>query len=218
MKPATILTDRDRAIVDALAVRVRIFTVGQISRGFFGGDDRYAQRRIHRLVEIGLLRLTQMAVRSTPPLDRPLARWSPGDAAPAFQRISSGLIRRWTYRLLQHRSVVTLGPRADGPARRRKSVGVPAPFAAGHDLALGELFLRFISTSPERGVRWIGEAGFDLYWPELVRSGGSIPDAVIQDAKGNAALGIEIGGLYSPARLSRLHATFKKQGVPYELW
>lgn len=218
MKSATILTDRDRTICDSLALRVRLFTVGQISRGFFGGDDRYAQRRVHRLVEIGLLRLTQMAVRSTPPLERPLARWNPGDAPPAFQRISSCLIRRWTYRPLQYLSVVTLGPKVEGPSRRRESIGVPAPFAAGHDLALSELFLRFISASPERDVRWIGEAGFELDWPELGCSGGSIPDAMIRDAEGKPGLGIEIGGLYSPVRLSRLHETFKTQGVPYELW
>lgn len=218
MKPATILTDRDRTICESLALRVRLFTVEQISRGFFGGDDRYTQRRVQRLAEIGLLRLTQLAVRSRPSLDQPLVKWSPGQETPGFQRVSSCLVRRWTYQPLQYRSLVTLGPRAEGPSRRRESIGVSAPFAAGHDLALSELYLRFISTSPERAVRWIGEAGFELYWPELVRSGGSIPDAMIQDASEKAALGIEIGGLYAPTRLSRLHATFVKQEVPYELW
>lgn len=218
MPAPIILSRRDHQLLDTLGFRVRLLTLSQVSRGFFGGDDRYASRRVERLSAARVLVRRSLVARSAPALDAPMVRWNPGSDAPDFASISALLIKRWGRQQTVVANVVSLGSAARKLTGRSGDVRIKHPHQVGHDLALSEVFLRYLDRAPELAGRWVGEDRLDLLTPTKRKGRQAIPDAVLQNAEGAPELAIELGGLYSPQRIEALHQSFSKQELSYEIW
>ena len=218
MPAPIILSRRDHRLLDTLGFRVRLLSLSQVSRGFFGGDDRYASRRVERLSVACVLVRRSLVVRTAPVLDAPVVRWNAGSDAPDFASISAFLIDRWQKQETAITNVVSLGTAARKLTGRSSGMRIKHPHQVGHDLALSEVFLRYLDRAPEIAGRWVGEDRLDLLTSTRGKAKQAVPDAVIQNADGAPELAIELGGLYSPARIETLHQSFAKQELSYEIW
>jgi hypothetical protein len=78
------LTLRDKALLQALAQKVRLFSQRQIADHWWDGELANSRRRLRRLADRGLVQRITVFARPIPVLASPLASWRPGDSAPHF--------------------------------------------------------------------------------------------------------------------------------------
>ena len=88
MSDALHLTPRDRAIMQALVQKVRLFSQRQIVDHWWNGELANSRRRLKRLADRNLLQRSFVMARPAPAFESPLVTWRPGDAAPDFGKIS----------------------------------------------------------------------------------------------------------------------------------
>lgn len=208
------LTDRDREILDTLALRVRVLSLDQIGRHWFAGTAdpaRNAKRRLQSLSAAGLVEVFSMPSRPEVRLDAPVARWERGDPPPDFTRLSTRLTRRWTESAVPTDLVIASkrgGGWMGGFGGRR-----PRRSEVGHDLSLGGVYLRWLTHLRQPGEEWVSEA-------RLRKMGfgddDRIPDALIQD--GSRSTAIEVGGAYPAGKLADFHRFCEGRALTYELW
>lgn len=211
--PWTNLTERDRDILDTLALRVRVLSVGQIAAEWFATTAdpvKNARRRAGELASMGCLSCFPARVRPPLKLTGPIACWKPNDAVPDLKRVSGQLARRWN-EPVESMLLVTATLRAgrwlngDGGRRPRRSEG-------SHDLTVAGVYLHWRRRAPA-GAEWVSEA-------RLRRQGFGderrLPDAmVVMDGTRTV---IEIGGAYSSHKLEEFHEFCWHEGLPYEIW
>ena len=213
-----ILTDRDLSVLDTLAWRVRVMTISQISRAYFGLDDRYASRRVAALARTQLL-VTHSVVARVPGLFlSPMFRWEEGESPPAANRISVKLMERWRNLPALAVTVVTLGSRGAKLVGGNRTARIAHVHQVGHDLGLTEVYIRHLDRVPAIMTRWFGEHALRVLQDSGTESWGLRPDAVMLDSREKVAHAIELGGLYSPARIQALHEALASYGVTYEIW
>ena len=215
--PSFSLTQRDHKILDCLANRVRLLTTDQLSRAFFDGDDRYAKRRSNVLLKAGLLKVSSLVARISPPLDHPLYCWRPGMETPNYNHFSVLLRRRWGRQPSREASIFILGKNANNLVGGRYLGRIKNALQIGHDLALSEVFLHYLRVEPELTRSWFVEDRINKSTLPSKR-GIAIPDAMLVDRSGKPIRAIELGGVYSVKRLRTLHQTFSNWGLSYELW
>lgn len=208
------LTDRDRQIVETLALRVRVLTVEQIARTWFGsnGDPvREAGRRIRRLESHGLVERFTALARPELPLRAPLWSWTPGHAPPCCTALATQLARRWRAPLVATRLVVATkaaGVSIGGAGGRR-----PRASELSHDITLAAVYLNRLGRLAADGDNWISEARL----PGLgYGDHACLPDAVVESHGRQAA--VEVGGAYSARKLAKFHEFCEERRLPYELW
>ena len=216
--PVLQISERDRAILEALGLRVRLFSFAQLCDGYFSGIDSATHRRLEQLSASRLLETQSVVARKLPDLEVPLVRWAPGDAKPNFGHVAANLRHRWSVRRTRTTKVVTLGKNG------ARLLGMPfrarlrQPLHVAHDLALAELFVLYRSRFPEIAGSWIGEDAFGICSRGFHVGGGAVPDALIVDSEYRPTRAIEIGGVYSERRIASLHRSLSKKELPYELW
>lgn len=218
MSTSLILSARDHTLMDCLVHRVQVLNLSQVSRAFFCEDYRYASTRVKRLTQAGLLSVQPLVTRQVPYFGEPLLSWSIGQPQPAFESLSHTLLQRWKCLPSAPTSVITLGANASSLLGIRRGAGIKRALHVGHDLALSEVYLRYLSTRPELAAQWYKEERVLHLLKPSKKARGAIPDAVILNGRGIPALAIEMGGLYSPSRLEALHRSFAKKEIRYELW
>lgn len=209
------LTGREREIVSALASKIKMLSFEQIRREWWPASDaaeRNARRRLSELVEAGLLARERVSARPFLPLDSPVFRWKPGDAAPEYAPLSWQLQKRWTEParevtayLATRRAASIFGGRADGKIKN--------PSQATHDIHLAALYLKIHRDSPTLAAGWIGE---DILAP--TREQQKLPDAILHDREGKPRLVVEFGGAYPTERVQSFHEDCEARALPYELW
>jgi hypothetical protein len=209
------LTGREREIVSALALKIRILAFDEIIRCWWPASKSAktnAQRRLSELVENGLLTRERAFARPRLPLTEPVFRWKPGDAAPDIGGLSYRLQSRWTeppreitVYLATKRAAAIFGGRADGRIKN--------PSQVTHDIHLGALYLKFLREAPTLAAGWIGE---DILAP--TREQQKLPDAILHDAEGRPRLVVEFGGSYPRERVEGFHEDCEARELPYELW
>ena len=212
------LTERDRAILEALGLRVRLFSLAQLSDGYFSGFDCAAKRRVKQLSASRLVDTQSVVTRKLPEFDVPLVRWAPGDSRPNFGQVAAKLQHRWSFLRTRTTKVVTLGKNGARLSGMPPRTRLRQPLHVAHDLALAELFVRYRSRYPEIAASWIGEDIFGTLCRDFHVAGGAVPDALIVDPEHRPTRAIEIGGVYSQRRIASLHRSLSKRELPYELW
>jgi len=87
-----------------------------------------------------------------------------------------------------------------------------------HDLGTAEVLTVTVEQRRAWTDDWIGEDLLKREYPELARRLRVRPDAVTLDKHGDIFKAIEFGGQYSVDRLRRLHESFERQRIRYEIW
>lgn len=215
MKSFVILTARDQALLKALALRVRLFSLRQVAAHWFGGDVSNARRRLRQLEALGLVQSVKVNARPTPRLIAPVIQWHPGDPAPRFGHVAETLTKRWLNRptricrafLATSKTANLFGGKARGELKR--------PLQATHDLGVAAVWMVLDAHSPERADRWRSE---DLLAHTRNKPGDKLPDAFIVNESDNVIEVIEFGGAYDAARVRDFHQDCEHRRTPYELW
>ncbi|MCP5127491.1 MAG: hypothetical protein H6973_18210 [Gammaproteobacteria bacterium] len=207
------LTDRDREILIALTHKVRLMSLDQIARTWWGNSPSALATARKRLTVLSAYALQRMKLNAHPELTLtgPLFAWQPGQATPHFGGLSYRLKKRWD----QAPVPTTVYIATEKAARQFGGFGgkLRRPLQATHDLHVAQLYLQFLQTAPERAALWVSEERFA---PE--RRHEKLPDAVLRDATGNITLVIEFGGAYDSKHVERVHLDCVTRSLPYELW
>lgn len=208
------MTDRDEVILDTLTRRVRVLSLAQVARVWWGsrkGSVAQAKNRLRELEGQGWVEVFSILARPEPPLDSPVTAWTEGGSEPDFGAVSYRLRSRWTEPARHTVAVIAserAGSRFGGAGGRR-----PRASEGTHDLCLAAVYLRLLATEPKRAARWISEA-------KLFESGegrnGRLPDAAIVTRAGKTV--IEFGGAYPPTKIAEFHRFCADRGWGYELW
>lgn len=206
------LTDRDLGILEVLTRRVRVLTVAQISRTWWGGDGTSgATSRLATLAAGGFVRRLRFNAHPELQLLAPVVTWRPGLLAPQFGPLAYALAGRWsrpdelTPAVVATRLAAT---RVGGEGGR-----VPRPSEVSHDITFSGVYLRLRATQPERAALWLSEG-------QLYRQGwgrdGRLPDALIDDPAERTV--IELAGTYPKKKLEAFHRFCEEEELGYELW
>jgi len=202
---------RDNAILEALALRVRLLSLGQITKVFFNDNAKGAHRRMTQLAKSNFVKPVRILARTTPRQQQPIFVWELTQPQPRFQAIVVQLRSRWLTAPTRMTTVYLQG-QATAKLFGAKAIGkLRHIFQASHDLGFAETFLLFLATRPEDAKRWMKE---DLPRKAL----GQIPDGLIVDSNRVPIRAIEYCGLYPAVRLKRFHIHCAKMRLPYELW
>lgn len=211
MSKQTKLTDRDVMVLRALSLQVRLFGQRQLADALWAGDIANTRRRLHRFVDLGLIRRKVVMARPLPELLSPVFVWQPGDEEPDVSQIAFQLQSRWRYRAL--RSTVVFLPTeitVNHFGGRNKAV---MSAQVSHDLGVSEVWLWFCCNHPKYAKAWRGENLITDSEP-----GQSMPDAVLLDANDEPAVLIEFGGDYEAERIAAFHDDAVLRGLPYQIW
>ena len=141
MSDALHLTPRDRAIVQALVQKVRLFSQRQIVDHWWNGELANSRRRLKRLADRNLLQRTFVMARPAPAFESPLMTWRPGDAPPDFGKIAYRCQARWRFRPARQCVVwlaTELASQAYGGTARGE---LKHPTQTTHDLGVAAVWL-----------------------------------------------------------------------------
>jgi hypothetical protein len=205
---------KGREIVFTLIRKIRVVSLPQVARGWWGNSPRdtaNAKRLLDSLVAEGVL--TSFVLRAHPelPLQERIWSWGPGEPRPPYGIISYQARKRWTKPLIPTAVYVasTRSARLYGGSGGR----LAHPLQVTHDLHVSAIYLRLLVDDPQSAERWVSE---DVLAPLL--RGKKIPDAELRDERGCTLKVIEFGGSYPPERIRKVHEDCDRRQVPYELW
>lgn len=218
MLRARIVTpDVHHELLSVLVHRVRLLSVDQVARTWFGAHVdgwRAAKRCLRRLTEMGTLETQQVLAQPVSfPIERPVVSWQPGSSDPDSHAVSYRLKSRWseapkptTVCFATNRGGFMLGGSC-GPPKH------PAQIA--HDLLLAEVYLFIRDRHPELAKAWMGEADY-----EDESRGEKLPDAMIGRSADPAdvLMVIESGGAYDAPRVQAFHEFCKRKRFSYQIW
>lgn len=213
------LTDRDRAILWTLTRKIRVLTLPQVARTWWGNSQSAtatAAKRLSVLIRAELLEVAEPLAHPELLLTEPQLRWCPDLNAdePNFGAIAYRLSSRWNLPVLptrvflaSRRAVKLIGGDIWGRRPRRSE--------ATHDIHLATVYLRCLESVPDVAEAWISEHTI------LAEGGGygeKLPDALIrfEGKSTRESFILEFGGAYRKPKLEEFHAAFAHQS--YELW
>ncbi len=215
MKSLKIITGRDRELLQALALKVRLVSLRQIADHWFGGDVANARRRLRQLVAAGLLQRVNVTARPTPLLVGPVVVWQPGQLAPDFGKVARLIETRWHHRPVRHcatfiattKTANAFGGKARGELKR--------PLQATHDLGVAAVWLRLHREQSDLAAAWRSE---DLLAHTRRGHGDKFPDAFVVNTADEIVAVIEFSGGYDTDRVREFHADCESRRLPYQLW
>lgn len=210
------LTVRDKQILQALCVSVRLFTLEQVAHHWWlKSSNRLAtaRRRMGLLGRVGYLSKQQVLAAPLPSMQTPILSWKPGEAEPDHGAIAWRLQSRWT-QSARMTSAYMATPRASQIFGGKAKGYLKQEYQASHDLGVAQMYLYVLSRAPKLASAWIGE---DVLAP--YRKGQKLPDAVISASPSERPLLVlEFGGAYDRERVQAFHADCRDRGLPYQLW
>ncbi len=206
------LTTRDRLVLEALSLRVRLIGLRQLADALWFGQIANARRRMKRLTVAELVRRETALARPLPDMHAPVCQWQPGQAEPDAGEVSHRLQTRWRYSALRT-TVVYLPTEFTVSYFGGRQRHGPLTTQVTHDLGVTAIWLWFVRHQPKLAATWQGE---DLIAP--LRRGETLPDAVLAGPDGEPALLIEFGGSYRPRRVAAFHDDAALRGLPYQIW
>lgn len=206
------LTERDVVVLQALSLKVRLFSLRQIADVFWCWHVANARRRLRRLIAAGLVRRDVAPAQPLPEMTGPVFAWQPGDGPPNAEQISFRLKTRWKYRALRPTVVYlptesTVEHFGGRPHHHQISTQVT------HDLGVAAIWLRLHLDAPPLAKAWRGE---DLIARE--RRGETLPDALLVGSDQEPAALIEFGGSYGPTRTAELCDDAAMRNLPCQIW
>jgi hypothetical protein len=210
------LTSRDSEILDHLSTSVRLFSLDQIARAWWGNSEdpqKLADERMLRLARAGWVERYSVLVRPLPKITAPVACWRPGKSAADFGKVAWRVQSRW--KKGSRKCLVVVASDRTTKSRLGKSArGIRQYFQLTHDLGVAETFLRFRETRPEEATLWRGEGMI-----ASLRRKRKVPDAIISgDTIWPPKLIVEFAGAYARRRIEVFHWFCEKERLAYELW
>jgi hypothetical protein len=207
------LTERDKQVLSALLLKVRLMSLKQLAGGWWGGETVNARRRLKLLTAGGLLQPLTVAARTLPPLDAPVIVWQPDDPVPDFSGVSRQLQSRWRRRAVRPTRAFIATPKAAQLLGGRGNLQLKHPTQATHDLGVAAVWLHLNEHAPAWAEAWRGE---DLL--AHTRRGETLPDAFIVDEEHEPLWVIEFGGAYDAGRVQEFHEDCQVRQLPYQMW
>jgi hypothetical protein len=211
---ASVLTARDREILEALTRRVRVMTITQIARTWWvtsKHSDANARDRMAALEARGLITKQRALAHPEILVEEPLVRWAPFLPQPNFGKVSYQLQTRWTKPSVMATVISATSQAANqfGGHGGRPSRDVERT----HDIHLAAVFLRYRAQSPSLLQHWVFE---EQIRRERGHTNEMLPDVMLRDPASPRA--VEFGGSYPKAKLEAFHAYCKEKRLHYEIW
>lgn len=205
------LSSTEIQILDALACRVRVLSLDQITRTWTTPGEGQVLHCVERLISFGLVKMEIWEVVVPDTVQAPLFTWKLNAPEPDTWRISEAAKKRWH---LQKSTVFAyqateLAGRLFG-SRSGKKIRI---IERQHDLLLGEVYVDYRRSFPELAERWYGE---DFIPPAPY--GVKNPDAFLLDEKLRPRRVVESAGAYSQKQVRSFHNHCQTNNLPYELW
>lgn len=210
-----VLSPRDNEILDALTIRVRLFSVAQVARTWWSetaDPEANARERLKLLDRAGLIHRFTLMSRPELPLEAPVVVWEPGQEAPDLGAASYTLQSRFCAALEKTPCVIAT-------ARTAAKFGghggrFPKNAEQTHDVHVAAMFLRYRSLKPDLMKYWISEEVIKRTRPKI--KGEKLPDAMIRTEDYERV--IEFGGEYDKEKLLAFHDYCAGRALPYEIW
>ena len=207
-------TARDRALLEALTKKVRVLTVAQIQRAWWGirkprsKISSACRARLKELESRGLIETRSRFAQLEALPNRPLAAWQDGLPEPDFAEVSKVARRRFG----TPPTTVTCLVATDqaGTLLMGKGGDWPAESELSHDLLLAEVYLHMANVLPTRARSWVGEGLIPR------AQGKKVPDALVRDGRHRTA--VELVGKYTAEKLRAFHEHCVAERLAYELW
>lgn len=209
------LTRRDQEIIEALTLRVRLFSLRQLARTWWAGSaagEPQARARMKLLERAGLVTGCTLMARPELELAAPVIAWEPGAAEPDFGAASWQLCSRFTAPL-RHTPCIIATPQA-GVRYGGRGGRFPKAAEQTHDLHVATLFLRYRERHPELVPNWLSEELIKRSRPQI--RGEKLPDALIRTESFTRV--VEFGGEYARGKLEAFHGYCRTRSLPYEVW
>ncbi|MEM6484380.1 MAG: hypothetical protein AAF662_05285 [Pseudomonadota bacterium] len=207
------LTDRDEQILVALSSCIRVLSMDDLVRRFFGEGnavERYGRARVGELADAGLLSIDELLARPIPDLSTPQIDWNPDiQVEPDFGKVSYRLKQRWTEppRATEIVSSTKEASRMTGGANRGYS---PRASEVTHDLCVGRLWCDHRELLKRTGIEWIGEGELRRERADKI-FGGRIPDAILREpGKLEPHTVIDFCGSYSSEKLAAMGSAYSR--------
>ncbi|MFA6043744.1 MAG: hypothetical protein WC718_02060 [Phycisphaerales bacterium] len=215
------LSKRDRAVVETLALRVRVLSVHQAARTWWTDSSaplKACQLRLRELAAMGLLDLFDMLAHPELELATPLTVWQPGLDRPDLAAIAHRARARWTRASVSTTLVCATGEggaKVGGEGGRR-----PRTSEATHDLHVATTFLVMRRQLPTRARSWRSESLLQHRAQALPKANPAprdrLPDAMVRDGRSETA--IEFVGDYATDKMAEFHEYCRRSNLGYELW
>ena len=189
-------------ILDTLARRVRLATVGQLATIVATVDgeataSRRVRRCLQRLEEEGCIVASRLALKIVE-LEHPLFRWHPGDLFNEADRLAWRAAKRVTQ--TKPRRCTIYRVTREGARRCGSGGNVPQcqPTQIEHDLGCTAMLIAVARHNPTMFHAWVGEdeirRSFRPLWPATFRK---VPDAVLVRQDDRVERFLEFCGQYS---------------------
>jgi hypothetical protein len=210
-----VLSPRDKEILDALSIRVRLFSVAQIARTWWSetaDPEANARERLRSLERAGLVSRFTIMSRPELPLEAPVLVWEPGHPAPDLGAASYKLQSRFSAALEKTSCVIAAARAATvfgGYGGR-----FPRQAEQTHDVHVAAMFPKYRSLRPDLIKHWISEEVIKRTRPKI--KGEKLPDAMIRTETYERV--IEFGGEYGKEKLIKFHEYCAAKKLPYEIW
>ena len=205
----TLVRSLTEEVLDALTLRVRVLSFGQVSR-LLGVDALETERVALDLVDAGLLSLEPHIVSELREAEKPLLSWVPDGTTPDFGPVAYALRKRWGTRVEER----LLLPTAEACRRFGGTRVRPRASEWTHDLWMSEVYLRHRALGADD--EWV--SGDTLRSDgEAYLFAGRVPDACLRDSVGEITRVIEGGGEgYGRTKIQAMHGDYAT--YPYEIW
>ncbi len=209
------LTQRDIEILEALTLKIRLFTLDQLGRTWWADTKnpiQSARSRLTQLATVGLVDGYSVMAHPELELTEPICVWTLDKADPDFGAVSYQLQSRWKEVPVQTAvfgATKKAGNQFGGVGGRRSRA-----VETSHGIHMSQVYLFYRENYSEQCAQWISE--FEIDPRRTKKHGEKLPDAMIV-SDDNVHV-IDFGGAYSKSKLSALHDWCLKNKLSYEIW
>ena len=194
-------TQSSAEILADLAYNARVMTAPQIWTATGKSPFPWIRKQVRKGNVVA-----RSVILPTPNVPKtPIVDWALGDAPPDFDRVA--------WQLSSRRNLPAENVRLVYATEKTKSLfgslstRPPRPKEFFHDACVTELFHQIRSQHPD--WKWTHE-------DQLGLENKTRPDAILE-ADGQEVV-IEVGGMYSAAKLRAIHAAYTSQTTRYQIW
>jgi hypothetical protein len=192
-------------VLEALGRCVRVLTLEQIARGWFGDDSDVAEKELAPFCNRDLVERHSVFAHPLIEISPPAFHWKPGDPTPSDEKFTE-LVRHFQGRWGQddepyevyvatRTGVNVVGGYAPDPPKTEQWT---------HDIHVGEMLVNLIEeNNPEVVSSIVGEAALPKLGHDINRM--KDPDMFVVDENGSALQVLEFAGAYDEKHIRDLH-------------
>jgi hypothetical protein len=211
------MNERSIFVGEALSSKIAIVSEEQLAAHWeisSSGGRRHLTSWLGSLIRGDLLRCFRVLSKPIPPLNEPLAIFGPNEPARDSAALSWASTKRWAVEP-RVTTVYVRGPRCVQLFGGNARPDICNLAAVSHDLALAELFLRFVRECPDRACDWTA----DWERKAVLGYGEKLPDVQFHTSDGRPYLALEMAGTYPPRRWAALQLLAAEQlKLVLEVW